>query len=317
MLIFEPRYIAYSVSAIAALLLAAVGLFVLMRVARRDSRWAGRSKLPGALRGASAPSAKAIDITPIPLEFGPERQQRQIEPERMQRPKKQEYSAVSIDGAWSARLVPVAGGRPVEIPLQKVPGSVVIGRGPDCDVLLDASSVSRRHCRLDFDATGEIRMHDLGSGNGVRINGMQLTNGTVRAGDRISLGSLEFRLELDSKAADARESRPVGNRASAWLLAATDEQGNVTRFLVDIASTRTWVIGRTSEHADLVIQSPTVSAKHAVLRSDSDGRLEIHDLGSSNGTIVNGRRIGREWTAIKPSGELWLGECEIKVSRAN
>jgi pSer/pThr/pTyr-binding forkhead associated (FHA) protein len=304
---FEPRYVVYSVSLIAALLVLAVGLFVFVRFARRDPRWVGRSKLHGTPRRASASSAKVIDITPIPLEIGPE---------QPPRPKKQGSRPV-VEPARSARLVPAAGGRPVEIPLEHVPGSVVIGRGPDCDILLDDPSISRRHCRLDFEPTGEIKVHDLGSGNGTRINGTQLPKGTIRAGDRISLGSVEFRLELYSRATDARGALPVRNNAAAWLLAAIDEEGNVTKFLVDVASNGTWVIGRTSEDADLVIPSPTVSAKHAVLRSSSDGRLEIHDLGSSNGTIVNGRRIGREWTAIKPSGELWLGGCEIKVSRAN
>src|SRR5262249_23298278 len=76
--VFEPRYMVYSMSAIAAFLLLAVGLIVLVfvRFARRDARWAGRSKLRGPIRGASAASAKVIDITPIPLAIGPERPQR-------------------------------------------------------------------------------------------------------------------------------------------------------------------------------------------------------------------------------------------------
>ena len=303
--IFEPRYMVYSVSLIAALLLA-IGLLAFVRFTRRAPRWAGRSKLHGTIRGASASSGKVIDITPIPLE---------IAPKQPDRPKKQ-GNGPTVEPAQSARLIPAVGGRPIEIPLEHVPGSVVIGREPDCDVLLDDPSVSRRHCRLDFEVTGEIRVHDLGSGNGTRLNGKLLSKGTIRAGDRIGLGALEFRLELYSRAANAKRL-PVRNSAAAWLLSATDEEGNVTRFLVDVESNGTWIIGRTSEDADLVIPSPTVSAKHAVLRSSSDGRLEIHDLGSSNGTIVNGRRIGREWTAIKPSGEVWLGGCEIKVSRAN
>jgi pSer/pThr/pTyr-binding forkhead associated (FHA) protein len=293
---------------IAAFLLFAVGLVAFVRFARRDSRQVGRSWLHGTLRGASASSAKVIDITPIPLE---------IRPERLQHPKKQGNRDATAEAARSARLIPVVGGRPIEVPLEQVPGSVVIGRESDCDIVLDDPSISRRHCRLDFEATGEIRVHDLESGNGTRINGMQLSRGTIRAGDRIGLGSLDFRLERYSRAPDARGALPVRKSAAAWLLVAIDEKGNVTRFLVDVASNGTWVIGRTSEDADLVIPSSTVSAKHAALRSGSDGRLEIHDLGSSNGTIVNGRRIGREWTAIKPSGELWLGGCEIKVSRAH
>jgi pSer/pThr/pTyr-binding forkhead associated (FHA) protein len=303
---FEPRYMVYSVSVIAALLVLAIALVVFIRFSRRDFRWVGRNKIRKTFRQASASSPKVIDITPIPLGNGPEQPPRSMRQGR----------SPAVAAARSGRLIPTAGGRPLEIPLDHMPGSVVIGRGPDCHILLDDPSISRRHCRLDFEATGDVTVHDLGSGNGTRINGRQLSKGTLRAGDRISLGSVEFRLELNSTA-DARGALPVRNGAGAWLLAATDEQGNVTRFLVDVASKGTWVIGRASEEADLVIPSPTVSAKHAVLRSSSDGQLQIHDLGSSNGTIVNGRRIGREWTAIKPSGELWLGGCEIKVSRTN
>jgi pSer/pThr/pTyr-binding forkhead associated (FHA) protein len=83
------------------------------------------------------------------------------------------------------------------------------------------------------------------------------------------------------------------------------------------ASKRAWVIGRVDEHADLVISSPSVSARHAKLRTRSDGGLEIQDLGSSNGTTINGRRLGSEWTPIKASSQLRLGGCEIKIIKGS
>jgi FHA domain-containing protein len=44
------------------------------------------------------------------------------------------------------------------------------------------------------------------------------------------------------------------------------------------------------EHSDLVIEDPEVSRSHAVLRV-VDGGLEVRDLGSANGTFVDGRRV--------------------------
>ncbi len=44
------------------------------------------------------------------------------------------------------------------------------------------------------------------------------------------------------------------------------------------------------EHADLVIDDPEVSRRHAVLRA-VEGGLEVQDLGSANGTFVNGRQV--------------------------
>src|SRR5262245_32073579 len=53
----------------------------------------------------------------------------------------------------------------------------LIGRGPDCDLQLpseeDYMVVSRHHCRLEIDPP-HVRVRDLGSRNGTRINGMQI-----------------------------------------------------------------------------------------------------------------------------------------------
>jgi S1-C subfamily serine protease len=51
-----------------------------------------------------------------------------------------------------------------------------------------------------------------------------------------------------------------------------------------------FVVGR-EEGCDLVLQDPEVSRQHAYLRVAPDGTAELHDLGSSNGTRVNGRLV--------------------------
>src|SRR5437764_114974 len=56
-------------------------------------------------------------------------------------------------------------------------GTWLIGRGPDCDLQLPNGDeylvVSRHHCRLKIDPP-HVRVCDLGSRNGTRINGMQI-----------------------------------------------------------------------------------------------------------------------------------------------
>jgi hypothetical protein len=49
------------------------------------------------------------------------------------------------------------------------------------------------------------------------------------------------------------------------------------------------ILGRSS-YASIVVNNPLASREHAVVRSKS-GRLEVADLGSKNGTYVNGKRI--------------------------
>jgi hypothetical protein len=61
------------------------------------------------------------------------------------------------------------------------------------------------------------------------------------------------------------------------------------------------IVGRASDSA-VQIPVPRVSKQHAVLRVDGEG-LWVHDLGSTNGTEVNGQRIGRDDVEV-PTGTL-------------
>lgn len=64
---------------------------------------------------------------------------------------------------------------------------LLIGRGPGCDVALPDGTVSRRHARLVFRDGGWI-VQDLGSRNGVTVNGVRVGRCQVRPGDRVGLG---------------------------------------------------------------------------------------------------------------------------------
>ncbi|HVO31367.1 MAG TPA: FHA domain-containing protein [bacterium] len=69
------------------------------------------------------------------------------------------------------------------------------------------------------------------------------------------------------------------------------------------------VLGRTNE-TEIELPSNKVSRKHAALRI-VDGQVEIEDLGSSNGTYLNGKRITR--SAVPPGGKIGVGEYLLTV----
>ncbi len=73
------------------------------------------------------------------------------------------------------------------------PTPIVIGRHPRCEVRLGSLRVSRHHCCLT-DLGGEVEVRDLGSTNGVRINGRLVISGRLRPGDRLTIAHLEFRV---------------------------------------------------------------------------------------------------------------------------
>jgi hypothetical protein len=76
------------------------------------------------------------------------------------------------------------------------PRGATIGRSRDCDIVLEDSSVSRRHAELRPGGQGWT-IEDLGSTNGVRINGNTVDGPQeVRTGDRIEVGSTEMLFEI-------------------------------------------------------------------------------------------------------------------------
>jgi hypothetical protein len=90
------------------------------------------------------------------------------------------------------RPVLVAEGKRVAIG----PHGAVIGRSRECDIVLADGNVSRRHAELR-PAAGGWSITDLGSTNGVKVNG-QVVHGAypVTPGDHIEVGTVDVRFEV-------------------------------------------------------------------------------------------------------------------------
>ena len=73
--------------------------------------------------------------------------------------------------------------------MQQVDSPVtVLGRGAEADVVVDDSGVSRRHAEIHIEGD-RVRVIDLGSTNGTRVNGTTVTTSWLHPGDRIDMGS--------------------------------------------------------------------------------------------------------------------------------
>lgn len=73
-----------------------------------------------------------------------------------------------------------------------------IGRSRECDIVLGDANVSRRHAELRPDGAGGWTVQDLGSTNGVRVNGVPARGAApLRSGDRIDLGTVDVRFETE------------------------------------------------------------------------------------------------------------------------
>ncbi len=92
------------------------------------------------------------------------------------------------------RALLLAEGKRMVVPLT----GAVVGRSRECDVVLADANVSRRHAELRPDGAGGWTVADLGSTNGVRVNGRKAQGPTpIVSGDRIDLGTVDMRFETE------------------------------------------------------------------------------------------------------------------------
>jgi len=97
-------------------------------------------------------------------------------------------------GTRPTRALLLAEGRRHVIP----PGGALVGRSRECDVVLADANVSRRHAEVLLGAAGTWTITDLGSTNGVRVNGRQIDGAEqLLPGDQIALGTAEIAFELE------------------------------------------------------------------------------------------------------------------------
>jgi pSer/pThr/pTyr-binding forkhead associated (FHA) protein len=72
------------------------------------------------------------------------------------------------------------------------PGRIkTIGRAAGADFIVDATRVSRLHCRISAGAA-ELQVEDLDSTNGTYVNGARVDRAALRTGDTLGVGEVEF-----------------------------------------------------------------------------------------------------------------------------
>lgn len=92
--------------------------------------------------------------------------------------------------ARQPRALLVVGGKRHQIP----PDGAVVGRSRECEITIEDPNVSRRHAELRLE-NGSWSIVDLGSTNGIEVNGERVGNARLEPGDRIVLGRTELVFE--------------------------------------------------------------------------------------------------------------------------
>lgn len=100
------------------------------------------------------------------------------------------------------------------IPLDKA--VLLFGRHPDCDVVLSQSAkISRKHCCI-MHVNANCVLRDLGSTNGVHLNGQRVKRTAVlKHGDQLAIGDIIFKVEAYTKPQGGNGAKPhVGSKKS-------------------------------------------------------------------------------------------------------
>jgi adenylate cyclase len=101
-------------------------------------------------------------------------------------------------------LIPVGGGD--TIPL--IRDVLTLGRRESCDICLRLPNVSGRHCELSY-REGFWWIRDLGSTNGIKVNGMRVPKKLLQPGDTITIAKRNWTIEY---------TPPVGKRAMEAMM---------------------------------------------------------------------------------------------------
>ena len=195
------------------------------------------------------------------------------------------------------------------------PGVNRIGSAPDSNVVLDRPGIAPLHCEIHQSNFG-VNLQVPHGGSDVLVNDKPVRDMiALRPGDTIGIGSIIARIA----AMDAPRLAPMGMAPRPADTSGLGEDDGATRvraaipkFLLRGVSGPVFgkmfpvpgptVIGRAPE-CGIPVGVDEISRRHVELKPTQDG-LAVEDLGSANGTYVNGQRVQKGY--MKPGDEIRL-----------
>lgn len=185
-----------------------------------------------------------------------------------------------------------------------------IGSGAEGAVVLSEPGIAPLHCEIHVTGTGANLQVPAGGGS-VTVNGKPVADiMALRAGDQIGIGPVVARFAVVEAARAV--SAPSASASAEEDTGATRVRMAVPKYVLRGVSgavfgkvfpvTGPVVIGRAAE-ADISVQADEISRRHALVKPTPDG-VSVEDLGSSNGTFINGKHVQQGF--LKAGDELRL-----------
>jgi pSer/pThr/pTyr-binding forkhead associated (FHA) protein len=192
-------------------------------------------------------------------------------------------------------------------------GTYKIGRGIDCDVVLDADRVSRYHADIAIAGETVFIADRSGGGNGILVKGHKREHHWIQDGDFVFVDPyvLEFKVQpvrdfettLDEAPLPRKEIVIHAKALRGHLVILTAAGQPVHPLDEEITC-----IGR-SPYRRLPLEDESASRKHAEIRR-LGGNFVIRDMRSANGTWVNGQRV--EEACLQHGDEIRVGSSVFR-----
>jgi pSer/pThr/pTyr-binding forkhead associated (FHA) protein len=194
--------------------------------------------------------------------------------------------------------------------------TAMIGRLESNDICIPEQHVSRQHAVINF-REGIFIISDLGSANGTFVNDRQLApNETfpLASGDIIRLYVPLISFSAAVTAEDERLAQEHGTLITATtstgkgriIITTGPQEGTSVPLLLKKVT-----IGRATSKAnwEIALQDPSVSRPHARMELQ-DNTWIVYDLGSSNGTMVNGVAVNDKGRALQDGDIVSFGATQ-------
>src|ERR1022692_4938184 len=165
-----------------------------------------------------------------------------------------------------------------------------VGRDPNSDIVVDEPKVSWQHAILRLEQDRWL-LEDVGSTNGTFVGPQRVRRVEITGACQVRLGHPDSGPVVSCSIAAAPGVHGTAAESAAVLQPARmSVTGERAPSVIMRLPARALRIGRAADN-DMVVSDLSVSRYHAELRKMARGGYEIVDLGSHNGTYLNGQRV--------------------------
>lgn len=262
--------------------------------------------------GASLPTVCPFGLTPCPLISGQTIADEGFCPE----------CGLQVGSAVGApltshplpRLIDAAGR---DLPLHV--GENIVGR-ENADVVLPDKTVSRRHARITVAPGNVVTLEDMASTNGTKRNGATVAPGQPLAltdGMAVTFGSVALTIQVPPAPQPERPALAAAGDDAGRPIAALPGPSNARAILlardgtIHVLKSVETTLGRRASNDIVLTSDAFASGGHASIVFEGDA-YHLVDLGSTNGTRLNGRKLAaRAIERLKDGDTILVGQSQF------